>query len=245
MASTRFPGKPLARIAGLPMIEHVWRRVRRCPMISRVLIATCDKEIARAAAAFGAQAVMTSPSHQRATDRVAEIARSRKETIILMVQGDEPLITTRMLEQALLPMREDPKVQCVNLMAPIDDERDFSDPNTIKVVTDERGDALYFSREPIPTTARVNFRDLRVFKQVCVIPFRRDALLAFERLEPTALEKAESIDMLRFVGHGIPVRMIRTKERTQSVDTPSDLRRAERLMRSDPAFAQYRREAFR
>src|ERR1700686_3078753 len=133
LGSSRFPGKPLAPICGLPMIEHVYRRTRMCQALDQVYIATCDREIAEATEKFGGRVVMTSPLHQRASDRVAEVAEDLNVDIVLMVQGDEPLIVPEMIDLALSPLLEDPTVLCTNLAAPICSEDEFKDPNTIKV----------------------------------------------------------------------------------------------------------------
>jgi 3-deoxy-manno-octulosonate cytidylyltransferase (CMP-KDO synthetase) len=231
MGSTRFPGKPLAKLMGKPMIQHVWERVSRCTSLADTVVATCDKEIAEACAAFGAKAVMTSPRHERASDRVAEAARQLKADVFVMVQGDEPMTNAAMVESALQPF-SDPKVQCVNLAGTIDTEAEFDDRNCIKVVMDDAGDALYFSREPIPTRRLGPWGTFPAWKQVCVVPFRADALRRFAALAPTPLEKAESIDMLRFLEHGIKVRMVRTRYSSHAVDTPADLERVELLMRA-------------
>jgi len=241
MGSSRFPGKPLAKIVGRPMIEHVYWRCRMCKKVDEVLVATCDEEIAEVTQKFGGRAIMTSSLHQRASDRVAEVAQSIQADIFVMVQGDEPMIFPEMIDLALGPLLDDPKVLCVNLAAPIQSEQEFNDPNTIKVVMAQNGDALYFSREPIPTRQRLAFGHFPAYKQVCVIPFRRDFLSKYTALEPTPLEQAESIDMLRALEHGYPVRLVKTDYITQSVDTPEDLARVETLMQNDPIFSQYAR----
>src|SRR6266699_2054921 len=187
MGSSRFPGKPLAPICGRPMIEHVYRRCRMSQSLAGVFIATCDREIAAATEAFGGTAIMTSSSHQRASDRVAEAAEKMDADIIVMVQGDEPMLYPEMIDEAVRPFRQDPAILCTNLAAPIRSIEEMRDPNTIKVVTAKNGDALYFSRQPIPSASSEGL------KQVCVIPFRREFLLQYARLEPTPLEIAESV----------------------------------------------------
>jgi 3-deoxy-manno-octulosonate cytidylyltransferase (CMP-KDO synthetase) len=144
-----------------------------------------------------------------------------------------------MVEAAVVPMMTDLTISCVNLAKRIESEEEYRDPNTIKVVMDRRGDALYFSREPIPTQRLLKFEKIPVFKQVCIIPFRRDSLVQYARLEPTPLEVAESIDMLRFLEHGYRVRLVETDVSTHAIDTPADLALAESLMRHDPLVAQY------
>jgi len=240
MASSRFPGKPLAPILGRPMIEHVYRRVSLCQSLDAVYIATCDEEIRRVAEAFGARAVMTSPTHQRASDRVAEAAQHLDaDDIVVMVQGDEPMTRPEMIDSAVGPMLDDHLVRCVNLVKRIETEAEFLNPNTIKVVMDRKGNALYFSREPIPTRRVLGFGNLPVFKQVCIIPFRCELLQTYVSLEPTSLEQAESIDMLRLLEHGYKVRLIETDYNTHAVDTPADLELVESLMQRDRLVNQY------
>ena len=238
MASSRFPGKPLAPLHGLPMVEHVFRRAKLCSQLDDVYVATCDEEIRDVAEAFGAEVIMTSAAHERATDRVAEAVEHLAADIVVMIQGDEPMITPEMIQTALEPFRSDSSVSCVNLVHRITSQQEFIDPNTIKVVADVSDNALYFSRSPIPhvdleeTTARV-------FKQVCVIPFTRGALQEFSRLSPTPLERAESIDMLRLLENGRSVRLVETMTATHSVDTPTDLEHVETMMTDDLLIRQY------
>ena len=239
MGSTRFPGKPLAPILGMPMIEHVYRRVAMCQSLEAVYVATCDEEIRRCTEGFGGRSVMTSPRHQRASDRVAEAAQHLKADIVVMVQGDEPMTVPEMIDLAVAPMLDDPSVQCVNLAKRIENEDELLSPNTIKVVMDRDGDALYFSREPIPTRRVLGLENSPVFKQVCIIPFRSKMLATYAALEQTPLEQAESIDMLRLMENGYKVRMVDTDHSTQAVDTPEDLALVESLMRNDPLVHQY------
>jgi 3-deoxy-manno-octulosonate cytidylyltransferase (CMP-KDO synthetase) len=231
MGSSRFPGKPLAKLLGKPMIQHVWERVAKAKGLQDVIVATCDQEIADACKAFGAPFVMTSAKHERASDRIAEAAKSVKADVYVMVQGDEPMTVPAMIEEALAPF-QDAKIQCVNLTARIETEAEFDDRNCIKVVMDLNRDALSFSREPIPTRRIGAWGTFEAWKQVCVIPFRADALSRFASLSPTPLEKAESVDMMRFLEHGVKVRMAPTRHASHAVDTPQDLARVEKLMKA-------------
>lgn len=239
MGSSRFPGKPLANILGMPMIEHVYRRTSLARSLKAVYVATCDEEIRDAVERFGGSVIMTSPAHQRASDRVAEAARHIHADIVVMVQGDEPMLHPDMIDTAVRPFHSDASVSCVNLTARIATEAEFYDPNTIKVVMNDKGDALYFSRSPIPALPASGFSSIRAFKQVCIIPFRYDALQLYAALEPTPLEIAESIDMLRFLEHGYKVRMVETKIASHAVDTPEDLKLVEQLMSDDPLTRHY------
>ncbi len=240
LGSSRFPNKPLARLCGRTMIEHVFQRARLCPLLDGVYIATCDAAIADEAARFGAPAIMTAATHERASDRVAEAARNLEADIVVLLQGDEPMIQPAMIEAAVRPMLADSAIGCVNLAAPIRSAEEFEDRNTIKVVLAANGDALYFSREPIPTCQRLAWGEFPAWKQVCIIPFRRECLLAYARLPPTPLEIAESIDMLRLLEHGRGVRMVPSDAESYAVDTPADRIRVEALLQSDPLLARYR-----
>jgi 3-deoxy-manno-octulosonate cytidylyltransferase (CMP-KDO synthetase) len=240
MGSTRFPGKPLAPILGQPMIEHVYRRTAMCLALDDVFVATCDRQIMEAVEAIGGKAIITSDSHQRASDRVAEAAAHFSADIIVMVQGDEPMTYPQMIEASLTPLRsDDQQTACVNLTARIHTETEFADPNTIKVVMDADGFAVYMSREPIPTRHLQPFDQLATFKQVCIIPFTAPSLQEFIRLPPTPLEVAESIDMLRFIEHGRKVKMVETAYVTHAVDTSEDLKLVEKLLEKDPLTKEY------
>ncbi len=234
MGSSRFPGKPMAPILGKPMIGHVWERVAASPVVSLVAVATCDEVIADYIRSIGGVAVMTSDRHERASDRCAEalltLERERgvRFDLVVMVQGDEPMLDPEMIAEAVKPLQDDPGVRVSNLLAPIASVEEFEDRNCIKVVCDLKSNALYFSREPIPT--RVRSTQIPMGKQVCVIPFRRDFLLEYTQLAPTPLEIAESVDMLRVLEHGLSVRMVPTHHSSQSVDTEDDLRKVELLM---------------
>jgi 3-deoxy-manno-octulosonate cytidylyltransferase (CMP-KDO synthetase) len=235
MGSSRFPGKPMAPILGKPMIGHVYERVSRSPLLVLTAVATCDKEIYNYIESIGGVAVMTGSEHERASDRCAEAllkleqANHARYDIVVMVQGDEPMTHPDMIAEAIQPLLDDPQVQIVNLLGTIQDPQEFEDRNCIKVVCDLHRNALYFSREPIPTRAKV--AKVSMGKQVCIIPFRRDFLLEYTRLAPTPLEIVESVDMMRVLEHGMKVRMAPTRHSTQAVDTPEDLRKVEQLMR--------------
>jgi 3-deoxy-manno-octulosonate cytidylyltransferase (CMP-KDO synthetase) len=245
MGSSRFPGKPIANLLGRTMLEHVYKRVALSKALDATYIATCDDEIRRAAENFGAPVIMTADTHERASDRVAEAVAEIEAELIVMVQGDEPMTHPEMIDAAVEPFRHDPELGCVNLMRSIDNKADFYDFNTIKVVTNQRGDALFMSRQPIPTvpvsalSTGPDFPHTLAFKQVCIIPFRRKTLLEFSRLPSTPLEKLESVDMLRLLEHGYRVKMVETRFNTQAVDTQADLERVARLMEKDPLLASY------
>lgn len=239
MASTRFPGKPLADILGLPMIEHVRRRVALSPVIQEVVVATCDREIFEVVAANGGQAMMTAPTHERCTDRVAEAAVSIDADIIINVQGDEPLVQPSMFEPLLAPLRGDAKLLCTNLMSEILSDDEFTNANVVKTVCDLEGNALYFTREPIPSVRKAGSLVFQKYKQLGIIAFRKEFLYCFATLPPTPLEQVESVDMLRAVEHGYKVRMVATQFQVIGVDTPEDLERARALMKNDELLRSY------
>lgn len=239
MGSSRFPGKPLAKLLGRTMLEHVYKRVALSDALDATYIATCDEEIQQTAEAFGASVIMTSDKHERASDRVAEAITGLDAELIVMVQGDEPMTHPRMIDTAVAPFRTDPQLGCVNLVRRIENEADFYDVNTIKVIMNQRGDALYMSRQPIPTLAKSGFVSTSAYKQVCIIPFTRAMLLHYTQLPATPLEQLESIDMLRLLEHSIRVKMVETEFNSQAVDTEADLTRVSKLMESDPLLSSY------
>src|SRR5574340_632215 len=233
---TMISGKPVAKLLGRTMLEHVYKRVALSQAVNMTYIATCDEEIRKAAQDFGAPVIMTADTHERASDRVAEAVADMDAELVVMVQGDEPMTRPEMIDAAVEPFRHDPQLGCVNLVRCIDNKADFYDVNTIKVVMNQKGDALYMSRQPIPTapaaarSGHSDFSHTLAYKQVCIIPFRHETLLDFARLPPTPLEQLESVDMLRLLEHGYRVKMVRTGFDTQAVDTPADLARVARLM---------------
>ncbi len=234
LASTRFPNKPLAQILEKSMLQHIVERVQLCKEIDQVAVATCDQEIIDHVQSLGHQAIMTSNLHERASDRCAEavskieVAHKTNYDIVVMVQGDEPMTDPRMLSDVLRPFTDDPNLQIVNLYADIQ-PGEFTSTNCVKVVMDLVGNALYMSRAPIPVS--MDGIERPSGKQLGLIAFRRQALQKFTELTPTPLEVNESVDMLRFLEHGIKIRMQRTIYRTHAVDIPSDIAEVERLMK--------------
>jgi 3-deoxy-manno-octulosonate cytidylyltransferase (CMP-KDO synthetase) len=236
MGSSRFPGKPMAKILGKPMIGHVYEKVSKCSLLVKTVVATCDQEIFDYVESIGGQAVITSDKHERASDRCAEALRYLEEQdnvqydIIVMVQGDEPMTHPNMITEAVSPMIDDKNIIVTNLLGKIETIDEFEDKNCIKVVCDIESNALYFSREPIPTR---KFGDVAMKKQVCIIPFRREFLIEYTELDPTSLEISESIDMMRVLEHGMKVKMIPTQYETHAVDTLEDLSIVELLMKNN------------
>ena len=241
MASSRFPGKPLAPLLGMPLVLHVWHRCRLLDGFERVVVATCDAEIVRAVEAAGAEAVMTSDRHERATDRVQEAIATlgiglTDDDLIVMVQGDEVLVTPELVEKiSTVYERDRPAV--VNLGSRLYSETDHHDSNTVKVVAGPDDRVLYFSRAPIPSHTRGT--EFTAYQQTGVMGFAPTFLDQFSALEPTPLEIAESCDMLRVIEHGLPITLVRSETETIGVDTPDDLARAEAILRDDPLTARY------
>lgn len=244
MASTRYPGKPMALILGVPMIGHCYFRTAMAKTVDETWVATCDRTIYDYVRAAGGKAVMTKDTHERCSDRTAEaMLKIEDETgrtidIAVMIQGDEPMVWPDMIDDAVNILLQDPSCPIACLMGEIESEAELEDPNCVKVVADLNGRALYFSREAIPSRKKGAKLAAR-FRQVPIIPFRRDYLLRFNGLRPTPLEIAESVDLMRCIEHGDAVRMKLTKRRTVSVDTPADLVRAEAAMQGDLLIARY------
>ncbi|WP_298271973.1 3-deoxy-manno-octulosonate cytidylyltransferase [Geobacter sp.] len=231
-ASTRFPGKALADIMGKPMVQHVYERTSRAGLVSEVIVATDDKRVADAVRAFGGRVEMTAAEHETGTDRLAEVAARIDADLIVNVQGDEPLIEPAMIDEAIAPLAADDLIRMGTLKSRIRTLHDFLSPNVVKVVTDTRGFALYFSRSPLP-----NFRDkwndlkdeafvagrLLCHKHVGLYVYRRDFLLEFAQMAPTPLEQAEKLEQLRALENGHRIRVVETEHESIGVDTPADL----------------------
>ena len=236
MGSSRFPGKPMEKILGVPMIEHVYQRVSMNTTLTTTIVATCDDVIVDHLNSIGGRAIMTGMHHERASDRCAEallIVEAEDKCvydIVVMVQGDEPMVNPEMINEALGPMLIDQSILVTNLLGEINTDEEFDDRNCIKTVIDRNYNALYFSREPIPTRALGVNKPMG--KQICIIPFRREFLLQYIQLSPTPLEIAESIDMMRVLENGLKVRMVPTKFNTKAVDTEEDRLVVESLLGS-------------
>ena len=244
MESSRFPGKPLASILGIPMVGHVYHRCKMSNILDEVYVATCNTEIYDYIESLGGRAIMTANTHERASDRAAEALNlieediGQKIEIIVMLQGDEPMVNPSMIEEAVKPLIDDPTLPVINLMSKIKTDKEWNDPNEVKVVGDCNNNALYFSREPIPSNKKYS-EHITSFKQVCVIPFRRDWLIKYTKLPTMPLEIIESIDMNRFLEHGLKVRLVEIEGETLAVDTPEDLRNVEIKMKDDVLLKRY------
>lgn len=245
MGATRFPGKPLYPILGMPMIGHCFFRTSLAVGQEQTYVATCDQDIVAYVASIGGQTIMTSPNHNRATDRTAEamekieLETGEQVDVVIMVQGDEPLISPDTIT-AMLRHFDDPDVDIVNIMSHLRTREQFEDKNNVKVVVNLKGDALYFSREPIPSSWKGTDR-LPMYMQVGVIAFRRKALMLFNSMNETPLEKIESVDMNRVLETGGRIRMVLTDAVTIGVDTPEEAEEVVRLLQGDPLLLKYHR----
>ena len=238
--STRFPGKPLALLKGMPVIQHVYQRAVHCRLADDVVVATDNEAIYDKVLSFGGKAVMTSSDHSSGTDRIAEVAGSVNYDIIVNVQGDEPLIQPEMIDD-VISVLDDPRVSIGTLAIGIKDRRDIFDPNIVKVVYNRDGFAFYFSRAPIPYH-RDEWKDLdhftiheshlTVFKHIGIYSYRKDVLAELSKLPPSSLEVIEKLEQLRALEHGFIIKVKETTHDTLGVDTPEDLERIEKCLNS-------------
>lgn len=233
MGSTRFPGKPLAEILGVPMLEWVINHSVQAIGHERTFVATCDPEIMELADSLGVRPLLTSNQHERATDRTAEAvdileAEGSDFEKILLLQGDEPTIQPEILKLAIDTMFQNPDISILNLVAPIVSEKEWLDENCIKVLSNQEGEAIYFSRLPLPHGGSIG--DAQIQKQVCAIGFRREDLRKFSMLTATSLEVSESIDMLRWIENGGVVSLKKIDSTTHPVDHPHDIDTVETIL---------------
>ena len=227
-SSTRFPGKVLAPIAGKTMLQHVYERAALSTYLTSILIATDDERVYAAAKNFGARVRMTRSDHLSGTDRVAEAASAVDAEIVVNIQGDEPLIDPAAIDAAILPMVHEPEIVMGTLKKRIEDAREITDPNVVKVVTDRAGDAIYFSRCAIPFE-REKSVNTPYFKHIGLYVYQRDFLLAYSALPVGPLETAERLEQLRALENGFRIRVVETEYESLGVDTPEDLERVSRL----------------
>jgi len=238
-ASTRFPGKPLTSILGKPMIQWVYERASLSKQVERVIVATDDERIAEVVRSFGGEVEMTRADHPSGTDRLAEVARRLDASIIVNVQGDEPAIDPQMIDEAVSPLAADASIRMGTLSTPILSREDYLDPNVVKVVTDSRGFALYFSRSPLPFVRggeSLGFEELRrranPARHIGLYVYRRDFLLELSCLAPTPLESCEQLEQLRVLENGHRIRVVQTQLCSLGVDVPADAAKVEALLRS-------------
>lgn len=220
--STRFPGKALHPIAGKPLLQHVWERCRKARALESVIIATDDMRIAEAAFAWGAEVALTSSRHQSGTDRVAEVARRAPEfTHILNIQGDEPLTDPKLLDRLVREMAKDSAIEMISAAHPFANTADVASPHQVKVVRAKNGDALYFSRAPIPFE-RESVSQVRPLRHQGIYGYTRATLLRLIAWKPSPLERAESLEQLRALENGVRIRVLVTGSGSPGVDTPAD-----------------------
>ena len=224
--STRLPAKALADIAGRPMVEHVYRRASDARGIDEVIVATDDERIVAAVERFGGKVRMTSRTHRTGTDRVAELAPQLDCDVVVNVQGDLPLIEPGKIEEVVTPFAVDASVQMSTVRKPLADAADYANPNVVKVVVDVHGDALYFSRSPIPFMRGPG----KAWKHIGLYAYRRDFIQTLASLPQTPLEIAESLEQLRALEHGYRIRTVETRFESIEVDTQDDLERVRRLV---------------
>ena len=231
-------------ILGIPMVGHCYFRSKLSRALEGVYIATCDKEIKEYCESIGAPCIMTSNKHERASDRIAEamlkIENEVKKTceIVVLIQGDEPMLDPAMVDKLVSELENEPKINVANGYRAISSIKDFEDPNEVKVVLDQYSNAIYFSREPIPSKKKWEGQ-VSMYKQICIMPFRRQFLLDFNSAPQGNLEKIESIDMLRVLEMGKKVKMVPMENDSFSVDTRSDLSRVRKLMANDSLVSIY------
>ena len=241
MASSRFPGKPLKDIVGLPMIVHILKRCQMAKRVDYVVVATCDQEILKCVVGHGGEAVMTKDTHERCTDRVCEAIDKidmniEEDDFILMVQGDEVFVEPGMLDEMVEKYLEE-RPEAVNLMSRIKKQEDIQSVHTVKVVTDISKNVLYMSRSPIPSEARSE--SARHYQQMGVIGFKKVFLEHYGSMAQTPLEIAESVDMLRIIENGLTLKAIHIEAETMGIDTPEELSRAEKIMEQDKYCVEY------
>jgi 3-deoxy-manno-octulosonate cytidylyltransferase (CMP-KDO synthetase) len=242
--SSRFPGKPLARIGSKPMLEHVFERTSQARYLTCVVIATDDERIAAAARSFGAPVRLTRADHLSGTDRVAEVASADTAELIVNIQGDEPLIDPAAIDAAILPLLHDDEIVMGTLKKRIENPREIGDPNVVKVVTDHAGNAIYFSRSTIPGGRALAGAGLEphssvsYYKHVGLYVYRRDFLLGYSDLPVGPLEQAERLEQLRALENGYAIRVVETEYESLGVDTPDDLERVSKLFEASVQLAK-------
>ncbi len=237
--STRLPAKVLADIAGKPLIQHVYERARRSPSLDRLVVATDDDRVLQRVQSFGGEVVKTSPAHPSGTDRAAEAAQflgAGDQDLVVNIQADQPLFESGMIDEIVSPFREDPGIEMGALVYPLQGEEELANPSVVKVVADQQGFALYFSRSPIPFVQTAGASP-RFFKHIGPYAYRLVFLLEFTRLPRGPLEKTESLEQLRALEHGHRIRIVETRFDSQEVDTPEDLEKVRNLIRRMPPSA--------
>ena len=244
MSASRFPGKPMAKILDMPMTGHIYNRTKLAKNISEVYVATCDKEIFDYTESIGGKAIMTKDTHERATERVGEAVEKieaetgKKADVVIMVQGDEPMIHPDTVDELIQPFLDNEKIQTVNLTNEITDEDEYDNKDIVKLIYDKIGRVVWFWRQPSAYWAS-KMKELPIKIQTGIIAFRNQALIDFNNLEPTPFEKANSVDMSRFLENNYPIYTVNSDKRLYSVDTPADLDLVEKKLSDDELVKTY------
>ncbi len=236
--STRFPGKPLAEIAGIPMIQRVYERAMACPELSGVCVATDDERITACVNEFKGRAIMTGKGHCSGTDRITEAAKNiglGDEDLIINIQGDQPIFDPSVISALIEPFMEDNSIPMTTLMHRITDEDDIQNPNHVKVVTDRQGYALYFSRSVIPFPRDIKSTEASYYKHLGFYGFRMEALVRFTGLPEGELESIEKLEQLRALENGLKIRVVETPFDSVEVDIPEDIKKVEEILRKGPS----------
>ena len=229
-ASTRLPGKPLKDIAGKPMVCRVYDRASQAKLVSRTLVATDDERILQAVREHGGEAMMTRADHPTGTDRLAEVAASFPDVdLIINVQGDEPLIEPSLIDELASVFETDPDLRMATVKTEIKDEEEQHNPNNVKVVTDQNGYALYFSRSLLPYPRHAG---CPVYKHIGIYAYQRDFLLAYAKMPSTPLEEAESLEQLRALENGYRIKVVETRAKFVGVDTAEDLAKVNAIFKN-------------
>ncbi len=233
ISSTRLPRKPMLPIQGKPMIQWVYENASRCNILTDVIVATDSEEIASHIQDMGGKVVMTDPTIQTGSDRVAAVAKDYPDVdVVINLQGDEPFINPRMLEQLVSPYLQGESPDMTTLARPLDMQTNYTSPGAVKVILDRQGNALYFSRSPIPYFRTEECR-APVYHHLGLYAFRRDFLMTYKTLDQTPLEKIEALEQLRVLEHGFKIRVCLTEDKTLEINTPEEYEQAQQFVYSD------------
>lgn len=230
--STRLEAKPLVDLWGKPLIYYVYKQAKKCKLLSEVIVATDNEQIVKAVKSFGGKAMMTSLSCQSGTDRMAEVAIRVKGDIFVNIQGDEPFMNPKTIEESVRALLNDKNKEAMvsTAMIELKDKEEINNPNVVKVVVDKDGFALYFSRSPIPFV-RNKIKDTRFFKHLGIYVYRKDFLLKFAKMKPTVLQQTESLEQLKVLENGYKIKVVETEFDSIGIDTEEDLNKARRILK--------------
>ena len=229
-ASTRFEGKLIKDLCGKPVIQHVYERAKKAKTLDDLIIAADDDRIIRVVEEFGGKAVFTSKSHTTGTDRLAEVVNALDVKIVVNIQGDEPLINPLVIDDLVRAMQKDPKVAMATVVKKSFSEEEFRSPDVVKAILDDEGNALYFSRSPVPSLLKPGVDEAYFFKHLGIYAYSKDFLFTFKKLPASYLEKNERLEQLRALENGYKIKAVETDFETVGVDTPADLELARILM---------------